>query len=1022
MKILLLEDSKLDADLTIRKLKAEINDCKIDVAVSVSDALKLLVNNYEVALIDYMLPDGYGTELLQEFVVNKKQTVLIMLTGTEDDEVAMSALKLGARDYIIKEGEYLDKLIGVISFHIKKKVERDIYFNEIINVLYLDYQQEAVELTKEHFKRYALNFRFKFVKSASEMLDILPNSPSNKSDYQIILIDYNIPGLSAIGLSKIIRQERKLEIPIIITTGQGCEEVAIKALNLGVNDYIVKRDHYLNQLPYLMMSSFHKYKLEVQNRKLLESEQRFRHIFDYANIGKAIVGFDGKLLKVNPMLCSMLEEDESELENKFLFDYMFSKDVLTVKNDYFFNRYKEPLHKDIEIKLIKNNKKLIWTSLTISLVKSIDKVPLYFILHIRDITVRKEAIEKNRQLSISVEQSPAIVMITDLNGQIEYVNRAFTEVTGYSKNEVIGKNPRILKSGEMKLADYEILWKTIKSGKVWKGEFLNRKKDGTLYWESTSISPLQDEKGIVTHFVAVKLDVTDKKRSLERIRKLNEKLEERVKERTKKLHEANQKLEVAIRNAESANKAKSEFLANMSHEIRTPMNAVLGFADLLDRQISNPLQKGYIQSIKSSGRTLLGIINDILDLAKIESGRVQLHPSPINFIVLMQEIEDMFRLKAIEKGLQFSIGIDNKLPHQIMIDELRLKQVLMNLISNAIKFTQKGFVKVNVGILSMTNDSADIRFCVQDSGIGITHEGLLRILKPFEQQEGQDDKFYGGTGLGLAISDKILMLHDSKIQIKSKVGEGSSFSFVLKDVKFYKNEILKPVQRIVDTESVDFIGQKVFVVDDDKENRDLITGFLHQYNLKVEQIENGEIAVKRIVNEMPDFVFMDLRMPKLDGIEAVKIIRRKLKDYKIPIALLTASVFHQKDEILKIFNGYLTKPLMFDQVIELLCQFLEHKKISSHHVIEKYENNISNVFKNSDLRKLFIEEFKLVLTSINTRRANKEIKQLAIDLQSFGRLNDLSVLVELGKELEMATISYNIEKILKILNILNSYI
>nr|WP_321411368.1 response regulator [uncultured Carboxylicivirga sp.] len=1022
MKILLIEDSKLDAELTIEKLSSEIKDCRIDVANSVSDAKKLLLNDYDVAIIDYYLPDGYGTELLTDFALNKKQTELIMLTGSENEEVAVIALKNGAKDYIIKEGNYLERLIEVISFHNKKRIERETYFNEKINVLYLYRYQEDIELTLAHFKRNAYNFNIRLVNDSSELLDILPKSVNDHADYHIILIDYDIQGLTSIGLSKIIRQERKLDIPIIITTHQGSEEVAIRALNIGANDYIVKRDNYLNKLPYLLMSSFHRYKLEIQNKKLLESEQRFRHIFDYANIGKAIVGLDGKLIKVNTKLCKMLEEEEQELEGTYLFNYMLKNDISFVKNVFFSYRYVDFPSKEMEIRLINKDKKVIWTSLTISLVKKLNNESLYYIVHIEDISVRRDVIERNKQLSISVEQGPAIVLITDLNGQIEYVNKRFTEITGYSKNEVIGNNPRILKSGEMNLSDYKILWDTIKSGKVWKGEFYNRKKDGSYYWESTSISPLIDEKGVITHFVAVKLDITDKKRALERINKLNEKLEERVKQRTKKLHEANQKLEVAIRNAEAANRAKTDFLANMSHEIRTPMNAVLGFADLLDRQITNPTQKAYIQSIKSSGKTLLGIINDILDLAKIESGRVQLHLSPINFIVMMQEIEEMFKFKAIEKGLQFSISLDNKLPKQILLDELRLKQVLMNLISNAIKFTPKGFVQVNVSVLALSNDSADIQFSVKDSGIGISEEGLLRILKPFVQEEGQDDKFYGGTGLGLAISDKILMLHNSKIRITSKVGEGSTFSFEIKDIRFYENEILKPVRKIVDTDSIDFIGQKVFVVDDDKENRDLIAGFLHQYNLKVEQIENGEIAVKRIVSDKPDFVFMDLRMPKLDGIEAVKLIRRRLKDYKIPIALLTASVFHQKDEILKIFNGYLTKPLMFDQVIELLCQFLEHQKISSHKIIDKYEKNVSNIFSKADLLELFKDEFELVLKSINTRRGNKEIKQLANDLQVFGNVNDVKDIVELGKELETAIISYNIEKTLKILNILNSYI
>jgi len=1019
MNILLLEDYTTDADLAYRYLKQNLESCNIDICESISKARGLLNKGYDVALLDINLPDGYGTELLFDLLESNDQMVIVMLTGSGDEEIAVTALKSGADDYLVKEGRYLERLPDIINYHLKQKEKKEKLKKTVINVLYLEHQKADIELTLLHFKRYAFNFRIKAVSNSKHMFDLLPESDSQKNDFQVVLMDYNLPGLSAIEITKEIRQNRNLDIPIVIVTGQGSEEIAIQALKLGVDEYIVKRDNYLNRLPSLLVSAYQKHVLETQNKQLIESEQKFRHSFDYANVGKAIVDLDGKLIRVNNKLCKIMGAPKDEIENQSVFSFIHQLDIESLRKLYTISGKIHIQNDEIEMRLINNLGKVIWAMVSISLVRDFENHPLYYILHIQDITLRKEAIEKNRQLSLSVEQSPAMVIITDLNGDIKYVNPKFSEVTGYSIDEVLNKNPRLLKSGHKKHAEYKELWETITRGEVWDGEFLNRKKDGGHYWESSSISPLKDEQGNVTHFIAIKLDITEQKKNESRIRRLNEELEERVEERTKELFDANVKLEKAIKTAESASKAKSEFLANMSHEIRTPMNAVLGFADILDRQISDVVHKDYLKSIKSSGKTLLSIINDILDLSKIESGNIGLNPEPVALSVIVRELKNMFKYLAAEKGLDFSVEFDSQIPDFLLVDELRIKQVLINLLSNAIKFTHDGSVKFSIKISSKTDSTIDLYICVEDTGIGISKKGLTKILEPFEQEEGQDDKIYGGTGLGLAISNKIILLHGSKLKIKSKLGVGSSFSFKLSKITIYQDELEKPKESVINPERIMFHGQKVLIVDDDSENRKLLQTYLGNLNLHLIEVENGQLAIDEINQNIPDIVLMDMRMPKLNGYDAAKTIRKKHPLGDLPIVLMTASVFYNKKQIMKPFNDYLTKPIQIEQLLLIMSRYLKCSiDVEDINDNLQKELEILDVLTQQQLLYTFRVRFAELLGMIRKKFSNEHIKQLARELELFGNEIEVPAVNKVSSDLKHAIASYNIEGILKILQTL----
>lgn len=378
---------------------------------------------------------------------------------------------------------------------------------------------------------------------------------------------------------------------------------------------------------------------------------------------------------------------------------------------------------------------------------------------ISNITDQKEAEEDVRKLSRSVEQSPTIVVISDLNAIIEYVNPQFTKTTGYKAQEVIGKNPRILKSGNTPQEVYKSLWGAITKGKEWSGEIENRKKNGNLYWESANIFPLKDEQGNITHFIAMKEDITERKKM-------------------------EQELIAAKNKAEESDKLKSAFLANMSHEIRTPMNAILGFSQLLDEPgLKSDERYHYINLIQNSGNDLMSLIDDIIDISKIEAGQMKIIKSRFSVDQILNELHFSFieflKTKQTRSKLIFSFKKSKNEKDIILYSDIdRFKQVFKNLLNNAIKFTESG--KVEFGYKSRLKDGKkQLEFYVADSGIGITEEKHQVIFESFTQVGDSDTKLYGGTGLGLAITKKIVEIQGGNVWVKSQLGKGSTFYFSL---------------------------------------------------------------------------------------------------------------------------------------------------------------------------------------------------------------------------------------------------
>lgn len=549
---------------------------------------------------------------------------------------------------------------------------------------------------------------------------------------------------------------------------------------------------------------------------------------------------------------------------------------------------------------------------------------------VRDITERKEIEKQIIKLNKAIEQSPVAIVITDKTANITYASRAFTEITGYTKDEVIGKNTRILKSGKNEHETYHKLWKTITSGEVWEGELINKRKDGTFYWEHLTITPLYENENLITGYMAVKQDITEKKKNQQEILFLNTSLERKVEERTLELKLTNEELVRAKEAAEEANKAKSIFLANMSHEIRTPLNSIIGFAELLYHSLGNEKTRSQLDAIRRSGKNLLNIINDILDLSKVEAGKKIIEKEPVDLFQIVREVGVMFEQKAIEKQLSLTIEANTDLPTPLLLDETRLRQILFNLIGNAIKFTNKGCVTVLLEHIRTNNNLLDLKVKIKDTGVGIAHDQLDAIFEPFVQQQGQAQKTYGGTGLGLAISRRLAQAMGGEIEATSELNKGSEFTVHLKNVlKATPSEKLKDRNEI-HYQSANFMGFSVLIVDDIADNRKLLFDVLTPTGARLLQAENGAEAVQLATLEKPDIVLMDIRMPVMDGMEACKAIKTTPATAHIPCVAVSASIKlgNPKNKIPENFDEYILKPVVLDQLFDILFKYLKPNRVN----------------------------------------------------------------------------------------------
>ncbi len=483
-------------------------------------------------------------------------------------------------------------------------------------------------------------------------------------------------------------------------------------------------------------------------------------------------------------------------------------------------------------------------------------------------------------------------------------------------------------------------------------------------------------------------------------------------------------LKKAREKAESASRAKSEFLANMSHEIRTPLNAVIGFSELLSGLINDPVQKKYIKSIKISGISLLTLINDILDLSKIEAGKLEVHFAPVKLKLLLTEIEMIFRREIFEKKLKLLIDVDDKLPDTILIDETRLRQILLNMVGNAIKFTEKGYVKIIVKMEKTISepDKFNLRILIEDTGIGIQTNDLKYIFESFMQSEGQCTRKYGGTGLGLAICRRLTEIMDGEIFVESQIGKGSIFTIHFRNIQIADEKLVNT--EIDDFKITDYIFKKanILVVDDIQSNRDLLSELLTQVGLSVFVATNGSQALLMARQLKPDIIFMDLRMPVMGGNEATKILKSNPETKNIPVIALSAStqLSDFKEGVLTGFDEYLSKPVKSKKVFKTLAKYLDYdKRIDK--IRTKETKIIDKPFSEElkqKLRKDMIPMSEMLLETMvinNIRKFAQELKEMGIEYKNLK-------LVQYSESLMENINSFNVKEIDKMMRNFSDFI
>jgi len=681
-----------------------------------------------------------------------------------------------------------------------------------------------------------------------------------------------------------------------------------------------------------------------------ESEEKFSKAFQSNASLMAISSLkDHKFIDVNEQFLSTMGFERNEVIGKTAIELnMFLNDEQreTAINKMTADGYL----KDFEVLInTKNGDKRI--GLFSSEIINIINKPL-LLTTMNDITDRKhfetalkESEEQFRSLS---EASPIAIMINQ-NDKWAYINNAAELLTGYSKEELIGQlYHKIIHPDEQKIVSERKSnrLKGIKTIEKYSSRII--RKDKTVRNVEFLVRVVNYKNGKA--ILVLGLDITENV-------------------------ENTQKLAMAKEEAENANKTKSEFLANMSHEIRTPMNAVIGFSELMTSLVKDKKQLSYLESIKTAGRSLLGIINDILDISKMEAGKLDIQYEAVDLKRMVHDIKLIFDIKLTEKNIDYILEFDPDIPEALLLDETRLRQVLINLVGNAVKFTEKGFVKLKIFTRkdNLDNSKLQLIISVEDSGIGIPEEQFQDIFGTFTQQDRQSTRKYGGSGLGLAISKRLVELMDGRILLESIVGKGSEFTIELNNVSISSitRGSIETSEKFNQDQYV-FEPANLLVVDDVRSNRELIQEILKGTHLNITIAENGILALRYARDYRPDLILMDIRMPEMDGYEATKKLRKSKETKNIPVVAFTAS-YNVKDKEKSegvTFDGLLTKPIRIKELFEELAKHLKvkietetfkkktEKKQKTVQPLECYKQIVNKSGLTKKLREEIIPEFE----------------------------------------------------------------
>jgi len=686
-----------------------------------------------------------------------------------------------------------------------------------------------------------------------------------------------------------------------------------------------------------------------------------------------IINDEREILDVNDSFLKFFHEyktlEEFKEKHECVCDYFVKEEGFVYKFDdknwmEYILEHSKVLHK---VKIYKDNQYYIYTIQA----KKSDKYNRV-IITMTDITELEQSNTLLEQYKKAVDAG-AIVSKADKKGVITYINDKFIKISGYTKEELIGQNQNIVRSKNSPSSLFKDMWQTIQNKKIWYGDIENRKKDGTPYFVSVTLIPILDQNNNIYEYIALRYDIT-----------------EQVLDKQK---------------AQKAESAKTNFLANMSHEIRTPLNAIIGFTKLLHNVTLPSKESNYINIIDKSAHNLLGIINDILDLSKIENGSLTYEKISFDPFSEFESITNLFMVNANEKSISLVSFIDPLIPQKIIGDPLRVKQVFSNLISNAIKFTPTGgTIFSGIDLLSKDAASCTIRISVQDSGIGIPKEKQKLIFEEFSQADESTSREYGGTGLGLSISNKIIKALGSHIQVESEEGKGSRFFF---DIKFETSALDDEKNITAETihEVRSYTG-KILIAEDHEINQQLIAALLDIRGVEYKFANNGNEAISLFNQEKFDLILMDINMPEKNGLEAtIDIIALEKKYNKIhtPIVALTANVIEaDKQKSMDIgTDEYLYKPIDEKKLDEVFLKYLPTHEKKKEEVTVDY--SLEEASSNMGIDKTIVK--KIVVNFCNG------IDQDLQKIEEALKVNDFKEIENFSHKIKGASLNLRMDKV-----------
>jgi PAS domain S-box-containing protein len=933
LKILTVEDTPEDLELIQNRLKKDgINYSYLNVETRENFIEALNEFQPDIILSDFTLPAFDGLSAIELTKELSPLTPIIIVTASKNEETAVECIKKGAEDYIIKEnisrigfavkGALENKklkrerdlgekkilklnrtyaVIGQINEMIVRSRDREKLFEEACKIavesgkyrlVWIGLVDEKNKIIKPHiWNGFGNGFLEEIRRMSAD--DISHKDPIQK---RILMGNYfvcnNIEDDSGFILRDIGLKHgfhSLISLPLIL------QNKVIGSFNIYADEPDFFNEDEIKLL--IEVAGDISFSLEsiAKEKAITISELRYRRLFESAKDGIIILdAYNGEIVDVNPFITTNLDYSKEELVGKHLWEIGFMKDSIFNKESFLQLLENEYIRYD-DLPLRRKN----GTSMDVEFVSNVYLVDNVKVIqcNIRDITERKIAEKELLKLSRAVEQGPASVVITNREGDIEYVNQKFCNISGYPKEEVVGKNPRILSSGYHDKKFYDELWNTLLAGNNWSGEILNKKKNGELYWESTLISPLINNNRDITHFVAVMEDITEK------IKMISE------------LVEAKEK-------SESASKLKDAFIANISHEIRTPLTGILGMAKLIRDTFQDKIKKEdeeLFEGMDFSSKRIIRTVDMILNYSRLQVGefptiRKELSISSI-CVNLVKEYTTAAKYKSL--GLTFQ---DNCGDAEVFADEYSITLAISNLIDNAIKYTDKG----SINIILHKGNNKDIILDVIDPGIGISKEFLEKIFEPYYQEQTGYSRAYDGIGLGLSLVKRVLILNDAAISVESKKGEGTTFS-----INFGKE--IQPFEKMAETDimiNISPVPEKsgimaVLIVEDDVINQTTIKRFLgDKYSTII--TDSSDEALEILKTLKVDIILMDISIRgHKNGLELTKELKSSKEYSHIPVIAVTAHAFEQdKQNALRVgCDNFLAKPFSKESLLDMIEGF-----------------------------------------------------------------------------------------------------